>query len=115
MQKMDFEIILLYAPILALAIAVLFSSKGDSVTSHAMAKASENPAIKFKVIISSIIAPVIVLSMNSSLGVVFLTVAGLMMIFQEKLFTGHSLLSNSTAKVFGYIYLVVGALWSIST
>lgn len=112
---MDFEIILLFLPILALAIAVLFSTRADPDTTEAMIKARENTAIKFKVIISSIIAPVIALSMNSSLGVLFLTLAGLMMIFQARLFTGHSLLSNSTAKVFGYIYLVVGALWSIST
>ena len=112
---MDFEIILISLPVIALAVAVLFSTRADPVTTEAMTKARENLAIKFKVIISSIIAPVMILVMNSSFGVFFLTVAGLMMIFQAKLFTGHSLLSNSTAKVFGYIYLVVGILWSIST
>jgi len=112
---MDFEIILISMPLLAIAIAVLFSTRTDTASAQLMTKARENPAIKFQVIISSIIAPIMILYMNNTVGVIFLTIGGLMMIFQKQLFAGQSLMSNKTAKVFGYIYLVMGALWSIST
>jgi len=110
---MDFKVILLSLPIFALAVSILFATSADSVSSHVMSKARENPAIKFKVIISSIIAPVMILYLNNLLGVVFLTIGGLMLVFQEQLFASHALLRNSTAKVIGYVYLVVGVVWSI--
>lgn len=112
---MDFTLVLVLLPIFALAITILFASRADPFTTRTMNEAQENPAIKFKVITSTLIAPIIVLYLNDILGVVFLTVSGLMMLFQEQLFAGHSLLSNSMAKLFGYMYLVVAALWSIIT
>lgn len=49
---MDFEIILISFPVIALAVAILFSTRADPVTTEAMTKARKNPAIKIKVIIS---------------------------------------------------------------
>jgi hypothetical protein len=113
---MDLHLAIIFLPTIALVAAVLFNTRKDEVTSEALDTARSNPFLTFKIVMGCIIAPFIIISyLDTQIGVFLLTTIGLIFIFSGKLFPAHTLISDLTSKIFGYIYLVICFLWALST
>ena len=110
------HLFLIFGPIFAVAIAIAYLARNDSITTQTVSEARKNPIIRIQNTIGCIFAPIgILLFLNNFFGASMLILGGLAFIFQNKLFGQSSFVQGAEAKFFGAIYLAVGFILAFNT